>query len=253
MSLMQRQEITIWETKCKISRSHVTVLDVLPANTLHQSEADRCKTSIHAEESLMKRGLCRVCRLLISERHDTAVGVGVNGCWHPDHWADVLHYAGKTKGQGQEFRGMSEWPWCLEHSTIIIIIIINILHSSPWGQLTLRQKVIGSTLQMFHYSTFLFNCKNSRGFCCWLPDTHRSTHLRVPGLGLSPEQLERAGVFGLDPPGRHHQIPVRLRHHYQVGPLNDASLDALDKKHADVANAAQLTTSNIFRCLEGQI
>lgn len=30
-----------------------------------------------------------------------------NGFCHPDHWADVLHYAGKTKGQGQAFRWMS--------------------------------------------------------------------------------------------------------------------------------------------------
>lgn len=98
-----------------------------------------------------------------------------------------------------------------------------------WGHLTLRQKVIGSTLQMFHDSIFLFYCEHSRGFCVIWPDAHTSTHLWVPGLGLSPEQLECAGVFGLDPPGWHHQIPVRLRHHHQVSPLDDAPLDALDK------------------------
>lgn len=76
---------------------------------------------------------------------------------------------------------------------------------------------------MFHYSTFLGNWEPARVF----------TYLRIPGLGLSPEQLERAGVFSLDPPGRHHQIPVRLRHHHQVSSLDDASLDALDTKYSD--------------------
>lgn len=132
MSLMQRQEITVWETKCYVWSSDVTVLDVLTANTHHQllTEADRCKISIHAEETLMMRVLRCVCRLPISEMHDTAVGWGGggNGFWHPDHWADVLHYAGKTKGQGQEFRWMSESPWRLEQGAIIIIIL---LHSAP--------------------------------------------------------------------------------------------------------------------------
>lgn len=78
MSLMQRQEVTVWETKCYIRRADVTVLDVLTANTHHQflTEADRCKISIHAEECWMMRVLCCVCRLPISEMHDTAVGWG---------------------------------------------------------------------------------------------------------------------------------------------------------------------------------
>lgn len=58
---------------------------------------------------------------------------------------------------------------------------------------------------------------------------HTYTHLRVPELGLSPEQLECAGVFSLDPPGWHHQVSIRLRHHHQVGPLNDAPFDTLDR------------------------
>lgn len=69
---MQRQEITVWETKCYVWSSDVTVLDVLTANTHHQllTEADRCKISIHAEETK----LCM--QAPISEMHDTAVGWG---------------------------------------------------------------------------------------------------------------------------------------------------------------------------------
>lgn len=52
-------------------------------------------------------------------------GGRVNGFWHPDRWADVLHYAGKTKGQGQEFRWMSESPRCLKRGAIIIIILLH--------------------------------------------------------------------------------------------------------------------------------
>lgn len=37
---------------------------------------------------------------------------------------------------------------------------------------------------------------------------NRWPDLGVPGPGLSPEQLECAGVLGLDPPGRHHQVSV---------------------------------------------
>lgn len=169
--------------------------------------------------------LCCVCRLPISKKHDTAVGWrwGGNGFWHPDHWTDVLPYAGKTKGRIQ----VDEWV------TMVLRAQCHYHHHPSsfwplWGHLTLRRKVIGSTLQMFHYSTF-FNCEHGGGFCCWLAHSYRSTHLRVPGLGLSPEQLESAGVLGLDPPGWHHQIPVGLRHHHQVSPLDDSPLDALDK------------------------
>lgn len=70
---------------------------------------------------------------------------------------------------------------------------------------------------------------------------NRWPDLGVPGPGLPPEQLECAGVFGLDPPGRHHQISVWLGHHHQVGPLDDAPLDALmEMKRGDLQMAVLL-------------
>lgn len=67
---------------------------------------------------------------------------------------------------------------------------------------------------------------------------NRWPDLGLPGPGLSPEQLERAGVLGLDPPGRHQQVSVWLGHHHQVGPLDDAPLDALtEMKRGDLQRA----------------
>lgn len=77
-------------------------------------------------------------------------GGGGNGFWHLDHWADVLPCAGKTKGRIQ----VDEWV------TMVLRAQCHYHHHPSsfwplWGHLTLRGKVIGSTLQMFHYSTFL--------------------------------------------------------------------------------------------------
>lgn len=78
---------------------------------------------------------------------------------------------------------------------------------------------------------FFFKCQTLLLLAFFLlhTRTRAHTHLSVPGLGLSPEQLECAGVFRLDPPGWHHQVSIRFRHHHQVGPLNDAPLDTLDR------------------------
>lgn len=80
----------------------------LPILIISSSEADGCKISIHAEERLMMRGfyVVRVGFQSVKGMTQQWGGRG-NGFWHPDHWADVLHYAGKTKGQGQAFRWMS--------------------------------------------------------------------------------------------------------------------------------------------------
>ncbi len=97
-------------------------------------------------------------------------------------------------------------------------------------------------LSFFIYLFFFFKCKIIQSLAPSLTTLHTHkhtqthtnthTHLRVPGLGLSPEQLECAGVLSLDPPGWHHQVSIRLCYHHQVGPLNDAPLDALDRDFA---------------------
>lgn len=66
-------------------------------------------------------------------------------------------------------------------------------------------------------------------YCKYRYWAHTHTHLGVPRFGLSPEQLECAGVFSLDPPGWHNEVSIGLCYHHQVCPLNDAPLDTLDR------------------------
>lgn len=136
---MQRPETPVWGTqsgKCPIGQPDGTVLDVLTANTHQQLLTEADKICIHAQESWMTRVSSCVCRLPISQMHDTAVGWGrvgwggvgimVSGSLTTGQMYCIT--LGKQKGQGRDFRWMSASLWCLEHGAVTVIIL---LHSAP--------------------------------------------------------------------------------------------------------------------------
>lgn len=191
-------------------------------------------------------------------------GKGRGVSWQLAQWADAaLGWENKrtrpggwagTCREGWDTAVLKSWCHDIITSSIIIIISLPPHHGSTdlsvgWlvgyteQQYYCCGRPVGQMLNTCQLSFCVF--ENAFSFWCWLSyslhylrthtHTHTSsllhtcTHLRVPGFGLSPEQFKGAGVFSLDPPGGHHQVSIRLRHHHQVGPLNDASLDTLDR------------------------